>query len=121
MPQPEFDHLLWSCDFNFVRGEDSLVRALWAGAPFAWQIYPQHDDAHHAKLEAFLAWLDAPAHVRDFHRAWNGITAALPAFDPGAWQGCAWAARERLLQQPDLVTQLLDFVRQPANRSSDRS
>ena len=121
LPQPDFDHLLWSCDFNFVRGEDSLVRALWAGAPFAWQIYPQHDDAHHAKLEAFLDWLGAPPGVRDFHRAWNGITPVLPVFDPDAWQGCTASARERLLQQDDLATQLLRFVRQPANRSSDAS
>lgn len=118
MPQPDFDHLLWACDFNFVRGEDSLVRALWAGAPFAWQIYPQRDDAHHAKLDAFLDWLEAPPVVREFHTAWNGIGGRLPPFDPDAWNGCARAGRERLLQQADLVTQLLRFVRQPANRSS---
>ena len=47
LEQAEFDHLLWASDLNFVRGEDSLVRALWAGKPFVWQIYPQHDDAHH--------------------------------------------------------------------------
>ena len=39
---------------NAVRGEDSLVRALWAGQPFVWHIYPQDDGAHHAKLDAFL-------------------------------------------------------------------
>ena len=27
-PQPAFDEMLWACDFNAVRGEDSLVRAL---------------------------------------------------------------------------------------------
>ncbi|MGN6930438.1 elongation factor P maturation arginine rhamnosyltransferase EarP, partial [Neisseria sp. P0015.S010] len=32
-PQPAFDEMLWACDLNFVRGEDSLVRALWAGQP----------------------------------------------------------------------------------------
>lgn len=54
LSQHDFDHLLWACDLNFVRGEDSLVRALWAGKPLVWQIYPQDDLAHHAKLEAFL-------------------------------------------------------------------
>ena len=54
LPQADFDRLLWSCDLNFVRGEDSLVRAIWAGVPFVWQAYPQHDGAHRAKLEAFL-------------------------------------------------------------------
>ena len=45
-PQPAFDEMLWASDLNLVRGEDSLVRALWAGQPLVWQIYPQHDDAH---------------------------------------------------------------------------
>ncbi len=73
MRQTDFDHLLWACDLNLVRGEDSVVRALWAGKPFIWQIYPQHDDAHHAKLQAFLDVLDAPASLRQAHLAWNGI------------------------------------------------
>jgi uncharacterized repeat protein (TIGR03837 family) len=110
LPQPDYDHLLWSCDFNFVRGEDSLVRALWAGRPFAWQIYRQHDDAHHGKLLAFLDWLQAPPSLRDFHLAWNGITPALPLIDLPAWRDCVQAARERLLQQEDLATRLLRFV-----------
>jgi len=121
MPHPDFDHLLWACDFNFVRGEDSLVRALWAGAPFVWQLYPQHDDAHHAKLEAFLDWLEAPAAECEFYRAWNGITAELPPIDFDGWGGAAASARERLLSQTDLVTQLLRFARQPANTSSAAS
>jgi uncharacterized repeat protein (TIGR03837 family) len=110
LTQHDYDQLLWSCDFNFVRGEDSLVRALWAGRPFAWQIYRQHDDAHHGKLMAFLDWLQAPASLREFHNAWNGITPMLPPLDLPAWQPCVKAARDRLLQQDDLVTQLLRFV-----------
>jgi uncharacterized repeat protein (TIGR03837 family) len=111
VPQPEFDHLLWACDLNFVRGEDSLVRALWAGQALVWQIYPQHDDAHHGKLEAFLDWLDAPASLRAFHRVWNGVTAGpLPAPDLPHWQACVRAARERLLAQDDLTSQLLRFA-----------
>ena len=121
MPQTEFDHLLWACDFNFVRGEDSLVRALWCGAPFAWQLYPQQDDAHHAKLEAFMQWLEAPATLRDFHRGWNSVADVLPPIDPDGWRDPARSARDRLLAQQDLVTQLLRFVRQPANTSSDGS
>ncbi len=54
--QPDdYDRLLWSCDLNFVRGEDSAVRAQWAGRPLLWQLYPQDDDAHRAKLDAFLS------------------------------------------------------------------
>ncbi len=114
LTQRDYDHLLWSCDLNVVRGEDSLVRALWAGKPLVWHIYPQHDNAHHAKLEAFLDWLGAPQTLRAFHLAWNGITAPVSVW-PGwpvvrSWGNCVRSARERLLAQPDLVSQLLGFV-----------
>ncbi|MEZ5705609.1 MAG: elongation factor P maturation arginine rhamnosyltransferase EarP [Burkholderiaceae bacterium] len=100
---------------EFCAGEDSLVQALWAGQPFGWHIYPQHDNAHHAKLEAFLDWLHAPESLRGFHRIWNGVTPAQGPVWPGwtvvdGWRQCSLDARQRLLAQPDLVTQLLDFV-----------
>lgn len=115
LTQRDYDHLLWSCDLNFVRGEDSLVRAIWAGRPFVWHIYPQDDNAHHAKLDAFLDWLQAPASLRAFHHTWNGITHPVGAVWPGwrvvqDWRACALAARERLQAQPDLATQLLEFI-----------
>ena len=113
-----FDQMLWACDLNFVRGEDSLVRAIWAGQPLVWQLYPQHDGAHHAKLEAFLDWLEAPASLRRFHRRWNATeTGALPAIDETtlqAWGQCVRAARRRLLSQPDLLTTLLAAAKQAA-------
>ncbi|EHY76297.1 hypothetical protein PstZobell_02516 [Stutzerimonas stutzeri ATCC 14405 = CCUG 16156] len=77
MTQDEYDLLLWSCDFNAVRGEESFIRAQWAGRPLVWHIYPQEDDAHWDKLNAFL---DLYAHglptaadvaLRGFWRAWN--------------------------------------------------
>lgn len=113
--QDGFDAMLWACDLNFVRGEDSLVRALWAGQAFVWHIYPQHDGAHHAKLGAFLDWLQAPTSLRGFHLAWNGLIEPQAARWPddatlADWTACARAARERLLLQPDLVSQLLGFV-----------
>lgn len=115
LPQREFDPLLWACDLNFVRGEDSLVRALWAGKPFVWQLYPQHDDAHHTKLDAFLNWLDAPASLRRFHQQWNGIAGEKDGVWRGwtvvdGWRDCVRAARARLLAQPDLSQQLIGFV-----------
>jgi uncharacterized repeat protein (TIGR03837 family) len=109
--QDDFDHLLWACDLNFVRGEDSLVRALWAGKPFVWHIYPQFDDAHHDKLDAFLDWLHAPESLRQFHLCWNGVndvplgTLALPV-----WGETCRVARHSLMQQDDLLSQLLAFV-----------
>ena len=113
-PQPAFDEMLWACDFNAVRGEDSLVRALWAGQAFVWHIYPQHDNAHHDKLWAFLDWLQAPESLRQFHATWNGLDAAplqWPDDDTLAeWTTCTRAARARLLTQDNLVAQLLGFV-----------
>ena len=114
--QDDFDHLLWACDLNFVRGEDSLVRALWAGKPLVWQIYPQHDDAHHDKLDAFLNMLQAPESLRQLHHHWNDIHRtddwrSLPLLTLQTWGETCQAARQRLLQQNDLVSQLLGFVR----------
>ncbi len=111
LPQPEFDRLLWACDLNFVRGEDSLVRALWAGNPLVWQAYPQEDGAHHQKIDAFLDAIGAPASLRQFHAAWNGAgTAALPQPDLPAWGQAMLKARTSLLRQDDLASQLLRFV-----------
>ena len=113
-PQAAFDEMLWACDFNAVRGEDSLVRALWAGQALVWHIYPQHDNAHHDKLWAFLDWLQAPASLRQFHATWNGLdTAPLQWPDDhtlAEWTACIRAARTRLLTQDNLVAQLLGFV-----------
>ena len=115
LTQRDFDHLLWACDFNCVRGEDSLVRALWAGKPFVWHIYPQDDAAHHAKLNAFLDMLRANAALRQFHHVWNGMAAspgdtALPTVDLDARQTIVESTRKRLLQMDDLATQLVTFV-----------
>jgi uncharacterized repeat protein (TIGR03837 family) len=114
--QPAFDEMLWACDLNAVRGEDSLVRALWAGQALVWHIYPQHDNAHHDKLMAFLDWLQAPPSLRRFHAAWNGIDGT-PLVVPDAatlaeWTACVRAARAQLLTQDNLVTQLWRFVRE---------
>ncbi len=111
LSQVEFDHLLWAADANFVRGEDSLVRALWSGAALVWQAYAQSDAAHHAKLDAFLDWLQAPASLRRYHRIWNGIEIApLPEIEMTQWRTVVEAARARLLAQEDLVSRLLRFV-----------
>ncbi|WP_445941095.1 elongation factor P maturation arginine rhamnosyltransferase EarP [Pseudomonas sp.] len=75
--QDQYDQLLWSCDFNAVRGEDSFVRAQWAGRPLLWHIYQQADNAHLEKLEAFLTLykeglpVSAQIALVDLWRAWN--------------------------------------------------
>ncbi|WP_341676369.1 elongation factor P maturation arginine rhamnosyltransferase EarP [Niveibacterium sp. SC-1] len=121
LPQPEYDALLARADLNFVRGEDSFVRAQWAGKPFIWQIYVQEQDAHLTKLAAFLdrytAGLpdEAAGVLRDFHFAWNRgvgpgplwprLQAQLPILLAHARE---W--RAQLTQQLDLSTQLVRFA-----------
>lgn len=117
MPQPEFDRLLWSCDLNFVRGEDSWVRAQWAGRPFVWQAYPQSDAAHQAKVDAFLGRMleGAPsglaAAVGDLWQAWNAGRGPLPELPSlHDWRRLVTDWRDRLAAQVDLATQLVGFV-----------
>ena len=122
LAQPDFDRLLWAADLNFVRGEDSWVRAHWAGRPFVWQAYAQDDGAHAPKIEAFLARAlagaapDAARAIRDWTLAWNGLddpTAPLPPWTPGtlAATGAALRAwRGQLTGSDDLVGRLLAFV-----------
>lgn len=119
LSQDDYDHLLWACELNFVRGEDSLVRALWSGRPFVWQIYPQDDLAHHAKLEAFLRQVRAPASLQAWHRSWNGLdTRPLAPPDLPAWAAALQQAREGLLAQPDLLSRLLESTAHPQERPS---
>ena len=112
LPQQRYDELLWACDLNFVRGEDSFVRAQWAAKPFVWHIYPQAESAHLVKLEAFLARHPAGAALRPFWQAWNGIgspdwpafAAGLPGQEAPLQQ---WATI--LAERPDLASRLVQF------------
>lgn len=121
VPQPRFDELLWAADLNFVRGEDSLVRALWAGKPFVWHIYPQHDGAHAPKLAAFLARYleDADASlaatIRQAHGVWNGLGGDGPMPADKTWPATAWQdhARQQAqywARQADLASELHHFA-----------
>ena len=92
LDQDRYDCLLWACDLNLVRGEDSFVRAQWAARPLVWQIYPQEEGAHWPKLEAFLGLYcqglppATAAALATFWRAWNeGDAAAVEAAWSGFW------------------------------------
>ena len=112
LTQTGFDELLWAADLNFVRGEDSLVRALWAGVPFVWQAYPQTDGAHAAKLQALTQHLQLPPRVAALWQAWNGLSSAWPGLPPlrPAWRDSAQSARQAQRAQSDLATRLLAFA-----------
>ncbi|HDX8341006.1 elongation factor P maturation arginine rhamnosyltransferase EarP [Aeromonas dhakensis] len=119
--QAGYDRLLWSCDLNLVRGEDSFVRAQWAARPFLWHIYPQEEQAHMVKLDGFLdhylaqlptatgQWLRGFSHalnqgenIREWWAQWPDHAAI--------WQqhGRHWS--HKLLQDGDLVTRLVKFL-----------
>jgi len=122
--QNDYDRLLWDADLNFVRGEDSFVRAQWAARPLAWHAYPQSGDAHLVKLDAFLdryvAGLapDTAAALRAFSIGWNrgdgaAAAAAWPALTVAHQalrdHAVRWAAA--LGGLPDLAGNLLEFCR----------
>lgn len=118
LAQPDYDKLLWACDLNFVRGEDSFVRAQWAGRPFIWHIYPQDKDLHHVKLKAFLHCLTAKTDsLVEFSLMWNAATpidfATLwPLFQadmPKITQLSAdW--QQQLVQNGDLASNIVKFA-----------
>ena len=121
MPLDDYDRLLWQSDINFVRGEDSFVRAQSAGKPFVWQIYKQEEDAHLIKLSAFLdrycetmdaslaqivrtmfvTWNSEEPRLADAWRQFVAHRQALTAFNR------AWCTR--LAGQNDLATHLVNF------------
>jgi uncharacterized repeat protein (TIGR03837 family) len=111
LSQLDYDRLLAACELNFARGEDSIVRAMWAGAPFVWHIYRQADGAHGPKLEALLDRMGAAPAVRALWRAWNRLGDWLPALPPDeAWRRDCQQWRAGLAAQPDLGSRLLQFV-----------
>jgi uncharacterized repeat protein (TIGR03837 family) len=121
LPQADYDALLWSCDLNFVRGEDSWIRAIWSGRPFVWQVYPQAERTHLVKLEAFLdrcrpeAGLAANDILGDACRWWNDPDGTDPAAmvrlvaDP-ALADAGLRALHAGTAGPDLATRLVSFA-----------
>jgi uncharacterized repeat protein (TIGR03837 family) len=91
LAQDDYDRMLWACDWNFVRGEDSFMRAQWAARPCVWQAYPQPAQAHRIKIQAFLARylgasvMGSSAGLVDLWMAWNGLL-------PAARLAPAWTA-----------------------------
>lgn len=135
LPQTDFDQLLWQSDLNFVRGEDSFVRAQWAALPLVWQIYVQDEQAHINKLNAFLdlycAGLSAAAAkaMREFHLIWNGasdesLSAAWNAFADclselrlHAQHWCAHLASDDIRQGYEFATNSPAYARAEGGRN----
>lgn len=122
LSQQEYDALLSECDLNFVRGEDSWLRAIWAGKPFIWQPYLQTENTHIKKLKSFIDlfyaqceqkqllweaykyWAAEHAIGYDDNRIWKNYVSALPVI-----QSYTVARAKKQLEQVDLVTKLVNF------------
>lgn len=121
LKQIDYDLLLALCDVNFVRGEDSWIRALWAAKPMVWLPYQQSENTHLQKLDAFLkhylALADDEVKVP--------VTSVMQAWATGVWSDEQWQAfishrghitqhaaayASQLSQQPDLATNLVIFI-----------
>ena len=123
LSQDDYDKLLWTCDINFVRGEDSWIRAIWAARPFIWQPYFQQEETHTVKLDAFLdnycqqlevsattalhnlnhAWI-SPANGDCFADYWNEFIKQLEVC-----KAHAQVYTKRLSEQADLASKLVKF------------
>lgn len=114
LPQSEYDRLLWSCDLNFVRGEESLIRGLLSAKPLVWHIYPTEDQAHWMKLDAFMQTTAMQPVLADLNRSWNAqqpivnlreVIALLPSLTSQAQH-----IQQRLLSLGDLSSNLIQFI-----------
>lgn len=125
LTQDDYDRLLWTCDLNFVRGEDSLVRAVWAGNPLIWDIYKQSENAHMPKLQAFLDhyWDGLAPECREildfFSVMWNEEARQGDLFPAAPLLACLPAITEhsrlaslKQAAQDDLATRLVTFARE---------
>ena len=116
LSQTQYDQLLWACDLNFVRGEDSWIRALWSAKPFIWQTYPQDQDVHLTKLKAFFEVYQPATSLAQFNQAWlegsinqalwNAVLDELPRL-----QKHAEKQTHEFEKQTDLAANLVSFVK----------
>lgn len=118
VPQDDFDSILTACDFNIVRGEDSIVRALWSNQPFLWQLYPQDAQAHMDKLRAWLELTGFTSDIHDLFSTFNTgdkpavrkLTEAFFKKSPETASTVYQRFSQQLAQAESLSCQLLDFL-----------
>ncbi len=80
LSQEAWDNTLYSADFLFIRGEDTLSRACLSGKPFVWHAYPQSEMYHLVKVQALLDRMEPFFSaenfrlIRDYWLWYNGKT-----------------------------------------------
>lgn len=121
LSQADYDKLLAFCDINFVRGEDSWIRAVWAGKPFIWQPYWQTENTHITKLKAFMKkhYADADKCSREANRAlylaWSEGNLETPVWENylqqlSFLQSLHLKQSQQLAALPDLASNLVIFI-----------
>lgn len=118
MNQVDFDCALQSCDFNFVRGEDSFISAHNAAAsdwkvPFVWQPYLEKNEGHIKKFEGWkkllpdnkfhsyleFAILVASRKNLDFVNKWKVLTSDWNLFKVNFHVFCSKILKQKSLEQ----------------------
>lgn len=118
--QISYDTALLNHNLNFVRGEDSIVRAMLSGRPFIWNIYPQDAGTHIKKLNSFFDFAknvcgsDLVEPVRCLNLIYNGHGKTSSLDDPDCffdrWSGMSSRLSKYLLSQISLTDRLISFI-----------
>lgn len=117
--QVTFDQILSNADINFIRGEDSLVRAIWAHKPFIWQPYIQDEDTHLKKLNALLDISNFDFDIKQLFLSWSKLeesftekfNQALYTSNYKKWYDSNLKWSKQLANQTDLATALVEFIK----------
>lgn len=125
--QEDYDCLLQAADINLIRGEDSFVQAHWAAKPMLWHIYPQTEEQHLIKLEAWLDAINAPQWLRQLNQLWNVdltptqqqsfIELMQHHATQAVWSEFQKTLSERLNTMPSLSQQIMNFYVECAKKS----
>lgn len=121
--QDEYDELLCSSFINLVRGEDSIVRAMLAGKPFLWHIYPQEENAHIEKINALFDRMSeycddkkAVEKLRKLTLSYNGVSNLINSFDLKEfykdWEKISLQWSDHLISLGSLSSNLITFLKQ---------
>jgi len=109
----DFDKALSNSLINFVRGEDSLIRAILAGSPFIWQPYIQENGLHITKLNAFLDhyFISLPPQLREIFLIWNNQSLNFEHWryifeNIENLKGCYLDARENFIKRGSGIAQI---------------
>lgn len=117
--QSTFDQILFNADINFVRGEDSLVRAIWAQKPFIWQPYIQDENTHLKKLNALLDLSPFNDKTKQLVLDWSNLSGNfvdefsqfLSKPNYIKWCNATLEWSRQLANRTDLATALVDFIK----------